>query len=585
MIAAADEETLTALSNKGIYKRACKDTEGITNVDYTENEDLTGSCFADVKVGSEMCSITAPLSESRCSCPSRGICRHIISALLLLKKEVPEGTEPVGKIPEKTVSIKASEEQSDTEKSPARSSKKDKITVQSRNKLKECAENCSGLLSGLLLRGLVRADPSVCEDIELAATSCHAVKAADAEKLLRELGSRLSECTSRSAAFDVNVFTKLLTRCFAEFDKLSGDTVTPEMLGSFRRTYEPYNGALDMIPIGERSLSGGEHEGEIYYFLNMDKNAKQRFLSVSDLRPVYYERFNERRAPAVTVWGAGVPINRLMRSRLTLSGAKVSCGSISTSNETEIIVQTSFNMNCSEVFSLIVTDLREIAVTVSERGGSELERMFFFKPEKLEEYTFDKYEQRSDIWLSDRFGNTARASVKYRSETKELIGQIEQTCASMQKKPGEYTLLVTANIENGELVLFPIEFYGFLHPYGLHSYSLPERYSDCEREAGYAYELFGLFDEVESRVSNIVRSGLQSDGGDHSELIKRVRNTGASYLAEIAEKLFTHAGNFRHRTDGDPAELLPEISAVIEYISIGRKKAGLICALANMKGE
>ncbi|MBQ8011945.1 MAG: hypothetical protein IJ265_10355, partial [Oscillospiraceae bacterium] len=86
-LAAADEAYLTGMSNKGLYKRACKDIDGAqVEAEYDGNT-------AKVSLCGETCTITAPLWESKCSCPSRSVCRHIIGAVLWLKQQLSEDAE------------------------------------------------------------------------------------------------------------------------------------------------------------------------------------------------------------------------------------------------------------------------------------------------------------------------------------------------------------------------------------------------------------------------------------------------------------------------------------------------------------
>lgn len=80
ILAGADDEYLAGLSNKGTVKRAHKDRET------TPCEILdTGDQGINVKLGEEELLIAPVLAESRCSCPSRSICRHIVQAILVLK--------------------------------------------------------------------------------------------------------------------------------------------------------------------------------------------------------------------------------------------------------------------------------------------------------------------------------------------------------------------------------------------------------------------------------------------------------------------------------------------------------------------
>lgn len=83
-----DEEYLIGLSNKGIVKRAGKDLEKESpTVEWTETE-------AQVALKEETCVICVPLGDSRCSCPSRSICRHVVAAILWLRQEVEAEPEP-----------------------------------------------------------------------------------------------------------------------------------------------------------------------------------------------------------------------------------------------------------------------------------------------------------------------------------------------------------------------------------------------------------------------------------------------------------------------------------------------------------
>ena len=80
-LAAADDDYLVGISNKGIVKRAYKDLEAaaVTSgfIDTT----------ADITIDNAQCVIRVPLVKSECSCPSHTICRHIVTAILWLRRE------------------------------------------------------------------------------------------------------------------------------------------------------------------------------------------------------------------------------------------------------------------------------------------------------------------------------------------------------------------------------------------------------------------------------------------------------------------------------------------------------------------
>lgn len=100
----ADDDYLVGLSNKGTLKRAYKD------LDTAEiSAEYSGSSAA-VTVSGETCAIVNPIGESKCSCPSRSVCRHIITAVLWLKNNLKtenSDSEPAAAIEEKKEPDKA----------------------------------------------------------------------------------------------------------------------------------------------------------------------------------------------------------------------------------------------------------------------------------------------------------------------------------------------------------------------------------------------------------------------------------------------------------------------------------------------
>lgn len=87
LLGGIDDDYLVGISNKGIVKRAYKDKE-----EY-DCEVLSIEDEVQVRVGEETVHIRNPLGESKCSCPSRSICRHVILAILILKETVSETKE------------------------------------------------------------------------------------------------------------------------------------------------------------------------------------------------------------------------------------------------------------------------------------------------------------------------------------------------------------------------------------------------------------------------------------------------------------------------------------------------------------
>ena len=108
VLAAADDDYLAGLCNKGTVKRAYKELAEV-QTEIRQQED-----GFEVQVGEETCQICLPLGDSKCSCVSRSICKHIIIAILKVREYVEGGAgeEADGE------SVAAGREGADAEKEP-----------------------------------------------------------------------------------------------------------------------------------------------------------------------------------------------------------------------------------------------------------------------------------------------------------------------------------------------------------------------------------------------------------------------------------------------------------------------------------
>lgn len=588
----ADENFLTGLSNKGTYKRACKDIDG-------ENPDFDlGENSAEVRTGGETCTITVPLAESKCTCVSRGICRHIVGAIMILRNnldistEVPEKTEAekqkndtpatdntiIPKIPE---NVQSSPAESVAEEPP-----EEVLPEREVEKIHNCVKQCLETLGNIIKYGLVRIPESLPDILEASAVRCHSLKMADAERTLRETGSRLSDCIERRASFSMDSFINEICYCTGLLDRLTADRINPEQLGTFRQTYEKYGKKLTILPVGQRTVHG-DYTGEIYYFLNIDPYAEQRFLSLSDVRPVFYDNRQKYFQSNSFVWGLNTPIKNMMHSEMVLINAKISGGKLSTSQETTILTSYEAKIDCDEVRDLIYTDFRQLAVEITEkRPETELEKLCFVQPEKCIESTFDKYTQQQVFTIEDVQGNRISVRAKYSAKNKDFIDLLESIGEKMLNHPKKnYVFLATAYIYDGELTLFPIEVYDFIKKKHGEPYELPEKYGNAEVSAVYAEKILDFFTEVTDSISVIVRSGLQADIKNDHKLENMAFNYGLKGLSHIIGDFMNSASSYRHRTDGDSTEVLLKMRLISDYIRQGRQRLALITSLSNMKGS
>ncbi|MDE5834389.1 MAG: hypothetical protein K2H26_02590, partial [Ruminococcus sp.] len=581
-----DENFLISLSNKGTYKRARKDVDGaISDFDLLDNS-------ATVRTGGETCTITVPLAESKCTCISRGVCRHIIGAIIILRNnvEMPSQSEELQEEIDSVGNAEIPETPEDVQSSPAESVSEEPqeefLSERDVIKIHDCVQQCLDTLGNIIKYGLVRIPESLPDMLEAVAVRCHALRMADAESNLRKTGSRLSDCIARRASFSMDGFINEICYCTGLLAGLTADSLKPEQLGTFRQTYVNYGKKLTIPPVGQRSVNG-DYAGEIYYFLNIDPYAEQRFLSISDMRPVFYDNRQKYFQANSFIWGLNTPIKNMMHSEMVLINAKVSNGKLSTSQETTVLTAYDAQIDCDEVRELIYTDFRQLAVEISEKNPkTELDKMCFIQPEKCIENFFDKYSQQHVITLEDVNENRISVRAKYSAENKDFIDLLESIGKKMLKNPQKnYVFLATAYIYDGELTLFPIEVYDFIKKQYREPYELPEQYENIEVSAIYAEEILDFFTEVTDKITVIVRSGLQADIKNDHKLENMAFNYGLKGLSRIIGEFMESASSYRHRTDGDSTEVLLKMRTISDYIRQGRKKLAIITSLSNMKGS
>ncbi len=88
MYQALDDETLAALANKGLLRRAQKDLE--TNKPEAQEERADALVFS---IPGEGCTVTMPAAgptKATCTCPADGVCRHILVAALFLRAQTQQ---------------------------------------------------------------------------------------------------------------------------------------------------------------------------------------------------------------------------------------------------------------------------------------------------------------------------------------------------------------------------------------------------------------------------------------------------------------------------------------------------------------
>lgn len=565
-LAIANEQTLVGISNKGIYKRALKEAENMTL-----SAEKSGETYI-VKIGDETCTIKAPLEESQCSCVSRGMCRHIITTILILKEQLPQYDEA------DITEVKVSEpEQSESELPDL--PEINSLSQDTQRKIKECAAQCIKIMSGIFSRGLVRAEESDPDNFELAAVSCHALRMAEAERQMRELGSRLKDCVSRRASFSPQVFTHKIFEYADSMNKLIKADITEEMLGTFRREYTDHEGTLHILPIGTRTVSG-EYAGCVYYFLNKDRTSPMRFLTYSDLRPTFYEKKSRRFAASTTVWDLDSSLNSYMHTELKLKNAKVSMGHLSSSSKTNATGAGPAQLNCDALRELIISDFRELAEKISaNKSDEETDRLYFVHPKECVASFFDKHTQQQIFIIKDGCNRQISVTAKYTAENRNFISTLETIGSKMLKeKHKNYVLLAQGYIDHGRLTLFPIEVYDFIDP--------PDNVSmtdekQTDPDYGMSGELLGIAEETDKRIVTAMECGVNSVITD--EHAQNIRQCGLEELAKRYESFTKLCENARHTTADKSLDIFTAAGNTMRYIRLCTQKLALFSAINNME--
>ncbi|MBO5164558.1 MAG: hypothetical protein J6B75_09015 [Ruminococcus sp.] len=572
-LAAADESFLVNMANKGIYKRACKDIEGMMPI-FSESADSIS-----VEISGETVTLAAPLENSKCSCVSRTVCRHIVGAILLVRSTLTD--EEIAEVPK----VVEEKERIETEKAPEVPENKRNeaatktLTAGEIKKINECALDCLTLLGDILRNGIVRLPESVSDNAEVSVVRCHALKMAEGERAMRSIGSLLNDYNEGRAAFSMGNFMRCFCNCIRMMETLSEEDINAETLGTFRQEYTPVNEPLKLMAIGQRHTAGGDYEGEIYYFLNLE-DAENPFMSLSDVTPLFYDTVKKRRRGTFP-WGMTTPLSNMMKKMFVLVNAKVNGGKISSSQETKVAMTMNANLNCNEMRQLIYTDFRQAAVDLYEKKPrTELERMLLLQPKRCMPPSFDKASQTYSMILEDKNGFPAYVRIKYRRENREFVDQLERIGEKMAENPDKtYTLLAVGSIGNDKFELYPIEIYDFIDASYSDDHELAEEYSVSEEELSYSEVISELIEEVEEGLELVVQCGLQTGLSGSARLENISFNYGLKGLSRLCAEFSKLAEAYRHDTNADIKAVLHKLSEINDYVKAAKERLSIILTL------
>lgn len=700
MLKKVDDDYLTGLCNKGTVKRAYKDLAQEEPSVIWQGEE------AQVTLKEETCVIKMPLGESTCSCPSRSICRHIVTAILWLKQELlADGEEQVSsESSEKEMAAKAEEpvkeaaplELKEILEIPVEQLKKackgkrfeqflahmrvgeqplveessivtvtipwEKATVKLlepfaystcschskelcphkaqavlcyqifKNKIKlsdldtlqeaettwdeeqvrKAAEGVCQSVMQQMDTGLSRQSVEISESLERLAVITHRAGLPALESRLREAASEYRQYFSRSAAFRIELLFGRILHIYEQAKKLAcakGQEEIRPLAGSFRDTYELV-GNLHLLGMGGRTFSSKTgYEGEIYYFLEPEK---QQWYTWTEARPVFYEGVR-RRPPAASEnmmapWGLNCNREQLQMLDFELRRAKAASGGrLSISQESKGEIRGSRTLHSQGLKELIVWDYKELLLqnfgqeqahqtqVVQNRAAGRRERLVLAGAVGFGETSFDEIEQKFSWSLFDREGRSLFISLRYSKEERLTIKLLERLEQRLKKNPPKAIVFFGSLYldDEGRMCLYPIEF--FLKgaeelAEELETVGQAETMEEKELPSPATVRMMEQYrKEALKQLADLFVSGVSSVQGDIGREILRYAKEGEELGLHFAAKELGRIGELleekRHRMDFEMGEVLEAAIRVEAYLKACREKLSCDMALGYLDAK
>ena len=519
-LAAADDDYLIGLSNKGTVNRAKKDLANLTPTAEAAGEMVV------LTMGDETVMLLAPLGKSMCSCPSSSMCRHRIGAMLWLRDRVgaPAPSKPefaslkaypteklVKQLGQKRVSgilfrhrsgSGPHMEESTTVRvelpwhpevvrllDPVEDSTcscrsrsfcnhraeallywqlKNGIAKAEELEPKEDADGpdpervrgvCAAvcqMLSEQMTTGLSRMPEEILDTVERMAALSHTAQLPDLERALRNLHGEYAACFGRSATFRETALLERLSRAFRLASKL--EQAEGAGLRKLAGTFrDEYTRMKDL----KLYLLGiREYVGRSGYggtIYYFYERDTHAFYTFRDLRPNYYE--TKRRSPEAAPWGMPCTLRKAWCCALDLKGPKVNdSGNLSATKDTEAVYLGSAKPWLVVGKESVYRDFAEL-VEKSAPNRREIDRLVVIRPEKVELRRFDMTEQVFSMGLFDGQGRDIRLEVRYSAQEEGVIRMLEDLAREVRRGAKPPVFFGTVHREDDLIKFYPIEFF------------------------------------------------------------------------------------------------------------------------------
>ena len=387
--------------------------------------------------------LLVPPEYSTCSCHKKELCVHKGEAIIryqLLKEKITA---------DHIADIIAGEEEQGFD----------------REAVSLLADKITDMLGEIISTGLARISPEHMDSCERFAIMCHNLRLAESEKKFRGLSEQFKLYFNRHASFRVERLLRDIAYIYGDMARISnmdGKALT-EVAGKLRTEYTASK-PLNLIGMGYRYFkSEAGYEGITVYFIEEHTG---RFYTYTSARPMYYEnkRTKKMTEKEGAPWGLPFSLEQLAQSRIHLSKCKVNDeGRLSSSQET---VAEYIGVRTFDAEGIRKNSFYDFARMFQKKFFPDWEkyaeeRLVLVYPEVIEDAFFDNIRQQFFMLLKDGNGKYLKVRIAYSAEESYNIKYLERIYKQIsdgKRKPACF--LGSVYINDGELMLYPIEYYG-----------------------------------------------------------------------------------------------------------------------------
>ncbi|MDR1604772.1 MAG: SWIM zinc finger family protein [Gracilibacteraceae bacterium] len=371
----------------------------------------------------------APLTAATCSCKADNFCPHRLRAVLQYILAA-KGALPADFYPEETAEAIAPE-------APA-----------------YVREFVTEILGG----GLVRLPEDGADRLLQLAAICRGRRLPNMERLAARAAGQLERYARRSALFQREELADDLGALLLLAEKIEAGAADKATVGVFRTEYLPAPPFFltGLGAEGWQSASG--YSGVTVVMYSPDLGRVLRYTTtLKTAQAPGLEKMFRQRAP----WGLNIGLNRLARSRLRLSGGRISgAGRLSASEAGRAELLGPTFLADPALDDIVYDDFAALLDALWQQREKDADSRFYalLKPAGAESGAYDRINQVYTLPLRDGDGRLLSIKVRYAPATRLLIDNLRRLESRLADYCGIF--LVSLYIEAGRLTAFPLTYYG-----------------------------------------------------------------------------------------------------------------------------